>query len=61
MSETAFHPTVKGFLEPAGFEVKGEVCGCDIAVRNEEPSRLAIVEMKARLQPRADTDGTTVR
>ena len=47
MSETALYPTVKRFLEAAGFEVKGEVCGCDIvAVRNEEPPRLAIVEMK---------------
>ena len=47
MPETALYPTVKRFMEAAGFEVKGEVCGCDIvAVRNEEPSRLAIVEMK---------------
>ena len=47
MPETALYPTVKGFLKAAGFEVKGEVCGCDIvAVRGEEPSRLAIVEMK---------------
>lgn len=47
MPETALYPIVKRFLEVAGFEVKGEVCGCDIvAVRNEEPPRLAIVEMK---------------
>lgn len=47
MPETALCPTVKGFLEAAVFEVKGEVCGCDIvAVRDEEPARLAIVEMK---------------
>jgi hypothetical protein len=47
MPETALYPIVKRFLEAAGFEVKGEVCGCDIvAVRNEEPPRLAIVEMK---------------
>jgi len=45
--ETALYPIVKRFLEAAGFEVKGEVCGCDIvAVRVEEPSRLAIVELK---------------
>ena len=50
MPETALYPTVKRFMEAAGFEVKGEVCGCDIvAVRNEEPSRLAIVEMKLGL------------
>jgi hypothetical protein len=47
MRETALYPTVKGFLEAAGFEVKGEVCGCDIvAVQDEEPSRLVVVEMK---------------
>jgi hypothetical protein len=45
--ETALYPIVKRFLEAAGFEVKGEICGCDIvAVRNDEPPRLAIVEMK---------------
>jgi hypothetical protein len=27
MPETALYPTVKGFLEAAGFAVKGEVCG----------------------------------
>lgn len=48
--ETALYPTVKRFLEAAGFEVKGEVCGCDIvAVRDAEPARLAIVEMKLGL------------
>jgi len=47
MPETALYPTVKRFLEAAGFEVKGEVCGCDIvAVRDDDPSRLAIVELK---------------
>jgi hypothetical protein len=48
MLETALYPTVKRFLEAAGFQVKGEIHGCDIvAVRNgEEPQRLAIVEMK---------------
>jgi hypothetical protein len=38
---------VKRFLEAAGFEVKGEVCGCDVvAVRGAEPPLLAIVELK---------------
>jgi hypothetical protein len=48
MLETALYPTVKRFLEAAGFQVKGEIHGCDIvAVHNgEEPQRLAIVEMK---------------
>lgn len=47
MAETALYPTVKRFLEGAGFTVKGEVCGCDIvAVREEERPLLAIVELK---------------
>ncbi|HXC90678.1 MAG TPA: DUF2161 family putative PD-(D/E)XK-type phosphodiesterase [Stellaceae bacterium] len=47
MAETALYPTVKRFLEGAGFVVKGEVCGCDIAaVRDGEPPLLAVVEMK---------------
>src|SRR5271169_6294025 len=47
MAETALYPSVKRFLEAAGFAVKGEVCGCDIvAVRDGEPPRLAIVETK---------------
>jgi len=47
MAETALYPTVKRFLEAAGFAVKGEVGGCDVvAVRDGEPQRLAIVEMK---------------
>ena len=47
MAETALYPSVKRFLEAAGFVVKGEVCGCDIvAVRDGEPPLLAIVEMK---------------
>jgi hypothetical protein len=47
MPETALYPPIKRFLEAAGFEVKGEVGGCDaVAVCNGEPLRLAIVEMK---------------
>ena len=47
MPETSLYPAVKGFLEAAGFQVKGEVHGCDaVAVRDGEPLRLAIVEMK---------------
>lgn len=47
MRETALYPTVKRFLEAAGFEVKGEVHGCDIvAVQHGERPRLAVVEMK---------------
>ena len=47
MPETSLYPAVKRFLEAAGFQVKGEVRGCDVvAVHNAEPLRLAIVEMK---------------
>ena len=47
MPETLLYSAVKGFLEGAGFSVKGEVNGCDaVAVREEGPLRLAIVEMK---------------
>lgn len=47
MPETSLYPAVKRFLEAAGFEVKGEVNGCDIvAVQHRAPLRLAIVELK---------------
>jgi hypothetical protein len=50
MPETALYPTVKRFLEAAGFQVKGEIHGCDVvAVQAGEPVRLAIVEMKLGL------------
>src|SRR5260370_26014869 len=49
MLETALYPTVKRFLAELGFQVKGEVNGCDIvAVRDGAPPRLAIVERKQR-------------
>jgi hypothetical protein len=44
--ETSLYDAVKAFLESKGFEVKGEVCGCDIvAVRDGEPM-LVITELK---------------
>jgi hypothetical protein len=47
MSETSLYPAVKRFLQSAGFDVKGEVQGCDVvAVRADIPLTLAIVEMK---------------
>jgi hypothetical protein len=47
MLETSLYPAVKQFLESAGFHVKGEVNGCDaVAVRDGQPERLAVVEMK---------------
>src|SRR5690242_5918271 len=45
--ETSLYGAVKCFLEAQGFEVKGEVCGCDIvAVRDGEPPMLVICELK---------------
>ena len=50
MSETSLYPAIKRFLEAAGFDVKGEVMGCDIvAVRRGDPATLTIVEMKLGL------------
>jgi hypothetical protein len=47
IAETALYRPVKAFLEARGFEVKGEVCGCDlVARRGDEPP--VIVELKLR-------------
>ena len=47
LSETALYQPVKSFLEAQGFEVKGEVCGCDaVAVRAGEPPLVVIAELK---------------
>jgi hypothetical protein len=45
--ETALYAPVKEFLERRGYEVKGEVKGCDlVALRGDEPP--VIVELKLR-------------
>src|SRR5215467_14191078 len=45
--ETSLYLPVKRFLETLGFEVKGEVCGCDlVALRGGEPVALVIGELK---------------
>lgn len=45
--ESDLYPPVKDFLETQGFEVKGEIGGCDVfAVRGGEPP--VIVELKRR-------------
>lgn len=45
--EAALYGPVKRFLEALGYEVKGEVCGCDlVARRGDEPP--VIVELKLR-------------
>ena len=48
--ETSLYDAVKAFLERLGFEVKGEVCGCDIVgVRADEPPVVVITELKMTL------------
>jgi hypothetical protein len=45
--ETSLYLPVKGFLEGLGFEVKGEVCGCDlVALDRGTPAALIIGELK---------------
>jgi hypothetical protein len=45
--ETSLYSPVKRFLEGLGFEVKGEVCGCDVvAVDRGSPIALVICELK---------------
>lgn len=48
--ETSLYAPVKAFLEAQGFEVKGEIRGCDlVAIREDEPRRLVIGELKMTL------------
>jgi hypothetical protein len=45
--ESSLYLPVKRFLEKLGFEVKGEICGCDlVAVRDGEPPAIVIGELK---------------
>jgi len=45
--ESTLYLPVKRFLEKLGFEVKGEVCGCDlVALRQGEPTAVVIGELK---------------
>ncbi len=45
--ETSLYVPVKRFLETLGFDVKGEVCGCDlVALRGEEPPFVVVGELK---------------
>ena len=47
---TSLYDTVKTFLVARGFEVRGEILGCDIvAVREGEPSMLVICEPRMTL------------
>ena len=50
MREAALYPAVKRFLEDYGYEVKGEVAGCDVVgIKAGAPARLVIAEMKLGL------------
>ena len=45
--ESQLYLPVKRFLERLGFEVKGEICGCDlVALRDGEPVAVVIGELK---------------
>ena len=45
--ETTLYPPVKCYLEKLGFEVKGEICGCDlVALQGDEPPIVVIGELK---------------
>lgn len=47
VAETSLYAPVKAFLEAQGFDVKGEVCGCDIVgVRPGEPPLVVVTELK---------------
>lgn len=47
MQETALYGPVKGFLEGLGFEVKGEIGGCDLlALSDDAPPIVVVCELK---------------
>ncbi len=47
MNEASLYPAVKRFLESHGYEVKGEIAGCDVVgIKAGVPDRIVIAEMK---------------
>ncbi|WP_428423815.1 DUF2161 domain-containing phosphodiesterase [Pararhizobium sp.] len=45
--ETTLYPPIKGFLEAAGYSVKGEIAGCDlVGLSPDEPPVVVICELK---------------
>ena len=45
--ESSLYLPVKRFLEKLGFEVKGEICGCDlVALDSGSPTAVVIGELK---------------
>jgi hypothetical protein len=45
--ETSLYPPVKRFLENLGFEVKGEINGCDVVARRQD-SPLIVAPLSGR-------------
>jgi hypothetical protein len=57
--ESTLYMPVKRFLEGLGFEVKGEICGCDlVALRQGEPAAVVIGLLSAR--PDVDEAANTI-
>lgn len=47
LPESSLYFPVKRYLEKLGFEVKGEICGCDlVALRGDEPCIVIVGELK---------------
>ena len=46
MSESALYPVVKRFFAGRGFDVKGEVCGCDVVGLDAVGGVLMVTELK---------------
>ena len=47
-TETTLYSPVKRFLESLGFEVRGEVCGCDVvALDKGVPTSVVIAELNS--------------
>ena len=45
--ETSLYLPVKRFLETMGFDVKGEICGCDlVALRGDSAPIVVVGELK---------------
>jgi hypothetical protein len=47
LQETSLYRPVKRYLEKLGFQVKGEICGCDlVALRGDGPAIVIVGELK---------------
>jgi len=56
MSETSLYPAVKRFLEAAGFQVKGEVNGCDVVAVRPGAVQVGAVQVGAVQAGAVDTE-----